>query len=72
MEKGLREYEEKLADIVEWSKSSDYRKDERLAELMTKMERQFRIPAFRNEAYEKANPDVMRVYRKISDARITL
>lgn len=44
-------------------------KNRRLAALMTEMEREFRIPVLRNEAWEKGNKEVIALYRKISISR---
>lgn len=47
-------------------------KDRRYAELMTDLEHKFKIPMMHSEAFEKKNPDIMRIYRQISDSRETL
>lgn len=47
-------------------------KDQRYAELMTDLEHKFKIPMMNSEAFEKKNPDIMRIYRQISDSRQTL
>ena len=44
-------------------------KNRRLAALMTEMEREFKIPVLRNEAWEKENKAVIALYRKISMSR---
>lgn len=41
-----------------------------LGELMSEMERIYRIPALRDKAYEAAHPEVIRLYRNISAARV--
>ncbi|WP_042165550.1 hypothetical protein [Paenibacillus gorillae] len=48
------------------------KKDERYGAFMTELERFYKIPIFRDEAFEIANPDLMRIYRQISDERLTL
>lgn len=44
-------------------------KDERLAILMTDMERLYNIPALNNEEFNKENPFVIAMYRTVSEAR---
>lgn len=41
-----------------------------LAALMTGMEKQFNIPIMRDDEYNKANPNIIELYRDISSARI--
>lgn len=41
----------------------------RLGELMTEMEGVFKIPALKNTTWEKENPQVIELYRKVSDSR---
>lgn len=41
----------------------------RLGELMTEMEGIFKIPMLKNTAWEKENPQVIELYRKVSDSR---
>lgn len=48
---------------------SDDEKTRRYAELMTDMEREYRIPALRNVAWKKENRAVISLYRKISMSR---
>ena len=48
---------------------TQYQKDKKLATIMTEMERAYKIPIFRNLAWEEENPKVIRVYREISDMR---
>lgn len=48
------------------------KKDQTYGKLMTEMERLFKIPAMRNAAYEQENPEVMRIYRELSNLRATL
>ena len=40
-----------------------------LADIMTDMEREFRIPMLRDRAEKEVAPDVLRLYRLISDSR---
>lgn len=44
-------------------------RENRLGELMTEMEGVFRIPALKNTTWEKENPQVIELYRKVSDSR---
>lgn len=41
----------------------------RLGELMTEMEGIFKIPMLKNTTWEKENPQVFELYRKVSDSR---
>lgn len=41
----------------------------RLGELMTEMEGVFKIPALKNTTWEKENPRVIELYRKVSESR---
>jgi hypothetical protein len=64
LEQIRREYKEIMdADL------SDYQRDKKLSMLMDKMKRQFGIPLFQDPAWEKANPEVIKLYRQISDSR---
>jgi len=44
-------------------------RESRLGELMTEMEGVFKIPMLKNTAWEKENPQVIELYRKVSDSR---
>lgn len=46
-------------------------RDRRLAELMTELERDFRIPTLRNSEWEKENRALIALYRKVSRSRTT-
>jgi len=48
-------------------KESDEEKDISLSELMTKMEKEFKIPILKNEKWEKKT--IIALYRKISMSR---
>lgn len=50
-------------------KLNDEQKDRKLAGIMTDMEGQYRIPLLRDPEWEVKNPEVIQVYRKISDMR---
>lgn len=64
LEQIRREYQEIMAADL-----SDYKRDVKLAELMTKMERHYRIPLLRNPEWEKQNPEIIALYRQISNSR---
>ena len=44
-------------------------RESRLGELMTEMEGVFKIPLLKNTTWEKENPQVIELYRKVSDSR---
>ena len=44
-------------------------RDEQLRELMIEMEMIFKIPMLKNTTWEKENPQVIELYRKVSDSR---
>lgn len=44
-------------------------RESRLGELMTEMEGVFKIPMLKNTTWEKENPEVIELYRKVSDSR---
>ena len=44
-------------------------RESRLSELMTEMEGVFKIPMLKNTTWEKENPQVIELYRKVSDSR---
>lgn len=64
----LFEINQEYERIME-SDLSDMEKAKRFSELMTDMERQFKIPMIRNEGWEKENRKVIALYRKISMSR---
>ena len=45
------------------------RRDEQLRELMIEMEMIFKIPMLKNTTWEKENPQVIELYRKVSESR---
>jgi hypothetical protein len=47
---------------------TDYR-DQKLSKLLTNIESEFSIPAYKDEKYNEENPDVMKLYRNISNER---
>lgn len=44
-------------------------RDEQLRELMIEMEMIFKIPMLKNTTWEKENPQVIELYRKVSGSR---
>ena len=44
-------------------------RENRLGELMTEMEGVFKIPMLKNTTWEKENPQVIELYRKVSESR---
>lgn len=48
---------------------SSYKKDVKLADLMTLMESEYGVPVLKNPEWEEKHPDVFRTYKKISDMR---
>lgn len=66
--KTLTEFNQEYEQII-FSAATEDRKARNLAELMTEMERTFKIPALRNEEWESKNRSVIALYRKISISR---
>lgn len=62
----LAEYKKRYWDAMNASKS---RRDFLLSQLMTDMEREFRIPMLRDRAEKEVDTEVLRLYRLISDSR---
>lgn len=44
-------------------------RDYRLAALMTDMEGAFNVPTLKNDEWEASNPEVIELYREVSQAR---
>ena len=65
----LFDYFKRAADVDADPDFTRFQKDKKLAEIMTEMEREFRIPIFRNLEWEKNNHKVIRTYREISNMR---
>jgi len=68
MEKWL-EIQKKFSAVMLLKNIAQYQKDLSYARLMTELEQFYKIPMMKDENYEHDNPDVMRVYRMISDSR---
>lgn len=65
----LNSYRQVFNEIME-DKNSRKRRNLRLANLMTQMENEFRIPALNDEEYNKENKEIIELYREISNARV--
>ncbi|MEC0723107.1 hypothetical protein P8882_23165 [Bacillus haynesii] len=64
----LSDYQKQYEDIIH-SASSEKIKDEKLASLMTELEKEFCIPMLKNPKWERNNKKVIALYRKISMTR---
>jgi len=62
----MLKFTKRFKEIMEHNSDT---KDERLANLMTDLERAYGIPALNDEEFNKKNPFVMSLYRTVSDAR---
>jgi hypothetical protein len=65
----IKEYNERYEEILHSSDLNSKEKTMELADLMTDMEYEFKIPMLRNEEWEKDNKKVIALYRKISMSR---
>ena len=63
----IKGFESRYEEIMR--EPSIRRRDEQLRELMIEMEMIFKIPMLKNMAWEKENPQVIELYRKVSDSR---
>ncbi len=61
-------YSNRFNEIIN-SNSSEEIKDQRLANLMSDLEKAYRIPFLRDEDFEKKHPRLMAFYRSVSYAR---
>lgn len=64
----LKAYTNRFKEII-GSKAPDDIKDIRLANLMTDLEKAYRIPFLRDEKFEREHPRLMAFYRKVSFSR---
>lgn len=64
--KGLQSYRERFNEI---KKSDEPIRTKRLVSLMDDLEQSYNIPVFAMAVYEKNNPEVMALYREVSNAR---
>lgn len=67
----VRSYRARFGEIMS-DQLTDLQRDKKLSELMTRMERKFQIPGINNEDYNWENPNVMDLYRVVSNARVTV
>ena len=65
----LARYYKKAIKIYTDPSMTEDQKDVRLAELMTSMERVYKIPMLRNEQWNKDNPYIICIYHEISNMR---
>jgi hypothetical protein len=65
----IKEYNERYEEILHSDDLNSKEKTMELADLMTDMEYEFKIPMLRNEEWEKDNKKVIALYRKISMSR---
>ncbi|WP_297987400.1 hypothetical protein [uncultured Anoxybacillus sp.] len=63
----LAEYKKRYGEAMSAPRS---RRGFLLAEIMTDMEREFRIPMLRDRAEKEIAPEVLRFYRLVSDSRL--
>lgn len=63
----IKGFESRYEEIMR--EPSIRRRDEQLRELMIEMEMIFKIPMLKITAWEKENPQVIELYRKVSDSR---
>lgn len=64
LEQVRREFFDIMTTVAEGAE-----RDRKLTELMTAMEIVFSIPALRSESFEQQKPEVMSLYREISENR---
>lgn len=65
----LAGYRQRFEQIVECAEPGRTRQ---LAVLMSEMEKEYNIPMLKNDAFNAANPEVIKLYREISLARTLL
>lgn len=64
----LAEFHKKY-ELIMQAKINSHERDEKLGELMTDMEKQYKIPALRDKSWEKDNKAIIALYRKLSMSR---
>lgn len=62
----LQSYRERLEEI---KMNDEPIRTNRLVNLMNDLEQSYNIPVFAMAVYEKKNPEVMALYREVSNAR---
>jgi hypothetical protein len=63
----IKGFESRYEEIMR--EPSIRQREDRLRDLMIEMEMIFKIPMLKNTAWEKENPQVIELYRKVSDSR---
>lgn len=64
----IQKYRDQYLSILK--NSSGWLKNMNLSNLMTSMEIEYNIPAFKDEEFNKSNTVVMALYKDISNARV--
>jgi hypothetical protein len=68
IQESLQRYKERYEEVMKVQ--NEHRRDVMLAAIMTDMENEFRIPVLSmKRAEEEVHPEVLQLYRKISDSR---
>jgi len=68
MLKSLSRVNSRYEEIMD-SDLSENQKSEQLANLMTEMEHEFKIPSLRDKEWEERNRAIIALYRKIAKSR---
>lgn len=63
----IKGFESRYEEIMR--EPSIRQREDRLRDLMIEMEMIFKIPMLKNTTWEKENPRVIELYRKVSDSR---
>jgi hypothetical protein len=66
--RSLVEINQAFKEIIHGTANEPYR-SRKLADLMDEMEREYKVPAVRNEVWESQNKMVIALYRKVSMSR---
>lgn len=66
VKKSLADYQLEYEEIIH---SDQPKRDMLLVALMTEMEKQFKIPVPRNKEWERDNPEIAAMYRKLTITR---
>ena len=62
-------FTKRFNEIMKWSKGASLIKSVRLSSLMSDLEEAYSIPMKKSEQFEIAHPQLMQLYRTVSDAR---
>lgn len=62
----LESYRERFNEVM---KAPERIRNVRLITLMDDLQQTYNIPTLSNRAYEKANPEVIKLFREVSNAR---